>query len=273
MVLSNPSLHDALMTFELAPSEAPLSFTRRLAGENGWTSAMADRVVHEYRRFVYLCAVAGRPMTPSDAVDQAWHLHLTYTRSYWAELCERLLKRPLHHEPTRGGAGERERFRTQYEDTLATYEREFDQAPPADIWPDSATRFAARYARINLREHWVIRKPAARLTWLALALACAPATLGCAGATAAEVGMAGENKDWSAILYGVGGPAIILVLLMVFAGRDRLRHRRARRARLMLGIYGGHLAGGHLDHGHGCGSSCGSGCGGGGGGCGGGCGS
>lgn len=55
--------------------------------------------------------------------------------------------RPLHHEPTRVGPDERRRFHRQYRATLALYEREFDQPPPADLWPDVARRFAGQPVR------------------------------------------------------------------------------------------------------------------------------
>jgi hypothetical protein len=59
----------------------------RLMRENGWAGTFADPVVDEYGRLLYLTQVADGPMTPSEAVDRAWHLHLTYTRSYWNDLC------------------------------------------------------------------------------------------------------------------------------------------------------------------------------------------
>ena len=59
----------------------------RLASENGWSREYAVRVMQEYRRFAFLAVAAGHPVSPSDAVDQAWHLHLVYTRSYWDEFC------------------------------------------------------------------------------------------------------------------------------------------------------------------------------------------
>ncbi|MEJ7660653.1 MAG: hypothetical protein WKG07_14075 [Hymenobacter sp.] len=62
--------------------QAALSFSHRLARDNGWSLAFARRVVLEYKKFVYLAATCGHPVTPSDEVDQAWHLHLVYTRSY-----------------------------------------------------------------------------------------------------------------------------------------------------------------------------------------------
>jgi hypothetical protein len=160
MALSDPILWQRLAAFEVSPPEAVFSFTSRLARENRWPLAHAQAVFAEYRRFVYLCVVAGRPLTPSDAVDQAWHLHLTYSRSYWQELCRKVLGRPLHHEPTRGGAAERARFVDSYRATLAAYAREFDQAPPGDIWSAPALRFrrAGTIQRIDTADHPVLGK-------------------------------------------------------------------------------------------------------------------
>ena len=70
-------LWQRIEAFRLGDPAAPLTFTRRLARENGWTQAFARRVVAEYKRFCYLAARAGHPVTPSDQADQAWHLHLT----------------------------------------------------------------------------------------------------------------------------------------------------------------------------------------------------
>ena len=66
---------------------AALPFSERLARENGWPPAYARRVIWEYRRFVYLACLAEGEVTPSDEVDQAWHLHLAYTRDYWLVFC------------------------------------------------------------------------------------------------------------------------------------------------------------------------------------------
>ena len=76
------------------PKTAALTFADRLARENGWSAAKAARVVDEYRRFCFLAATAGHEVTPSDAVDQAWHLHLTYSRDYWERFCPEVLGRP-----------------------------------------------------------------------------------------------------------------------------------------------------------------------------------
>ncbi len=107
--------------FEIDEGRPALSFQSRLARENGWTENYAARVNFEYKRFVYLAMAAGHAVTPSDQVDQAWHLHLTYSRSYWDRLCGEVLGKPLHHGPTRGGEDEDDKFNDWYEQTKASY--------------------------------------------------------------------------------------------------------------------------------------------------------
>ena len=68
------TLYDAIMSFPLDDPGGPATFVARLARENGWTRAFAERVVTEYRRFVFLAVAGGHFASPSDAVDQAWHL-------------------------------------------------------------------------------------------------------------------------------------------------------------------------------------------------------
>jgi uncharacterized protein (TIGR04222 family) len=140
---------------------ARLTFTGRLARENGWTIGHAVRVVTEYRRFVFLAMTAGHAVTPSEDVDQAWHLHLAYTRDYWQTFCRDVLREPLHHGPTRGGASEAGRYDHQYRQTLAAYAAAFDAPPPADIWPTPEQRFGPDLAwrRVNVASHWVVPKP------------------------------------------------------------------------------------------------------------------
>lgn len=138
-----------------------LTFTQRLARENRWSVAYAERVVDEYKRFVFLASFAGHPVTPSDQVDQAWHLHMTYTRSYWDRLCGQVLGKPLHHNPTRGGAGEDAKFNDWYARTKGTYFLTFGAEPPADIWPSSDERFdpRQRWVRVNSANIWMLPRP------------------------------------------------------------------------------------------------------------------
>jgi hypothetical protein len=124
-----------LQTMEIDLPHATTRFEHRLKQYNRWPDEFAARVNKEYRRFLYLAARAGHPVTPSDTVDQAWHLHLIYTRHYWQELCGRILGFELHHDPSAGGTVESNRFERQYKQTIESYAAAFGGAPPADIWP------------------------------------------------------------------------------------------------------------------------------------------
>lgn len=158
--IPQPELWNRLVALDLDGSAA-FSFSKRLARDNGWPLAFARRVVLEYKKFVYLAATCGHPVTPSDEVDQAWHLHLVYTHSYWDELCGQVLGFALHHGPTKGGAAEGHKFQDWYAATLRSYQAAFGNAPPADIWPPAAVRFgeAPHYRRVNMRGKWLLPKP------------------------------------------------------------------------------------------------------------------
>ncbi|MFE8072355.1 hypothetical protein QQM79_14960 [Marinobacteraceae bacterium S3BR75-40.1] len=161
MTVSADGLRERILAFQIGDEGDALSFGDRLARENGWSRSYARRCIDEYRRFVYLMAISEQPVTPSDEVDQVWHLHLTYTRSYWQELCERTIGKALHHNPTRGGAAEGAKYRRQYRETLALYERTFGAPPPPEIWPPEEKRFRAvdHFVRINRADVWVVPKP------------------------------------------------------------------------------------------------------------------
>lgn len=136
---------------------ATLPFTARLARDNGWTARTAGRALAEYRRFAYLAVTADRPVTPSDAVDQVWHLHLAYSRHYWGPWTE-ALGRPLHHGPTAGSADATRRYAEAYARTFEAYFQAFGEEPPEDLWPDPVERFAVarRMRRIDGARHLVV---------------------------------------------------------------------------------------------------------------------
>jgi hypothetical protein len=108
-------------------------FLSRLMREHGWTEAFALRAIDEYKRFLYLAATGKPGLVPPKAVDQVWHLHLLYTRSYWDDLCRCILGRPLHHDPSPGGHDAAREGRAGYERTLSNYRLAFGE-PPSDIW-------------------------------------------------------------------------------------------------------------------------------------------
>ncbi len=153
-------LYERIQTFSLDEPSAQLSFSKRLARDNDWSLQYARQVIEEYKKFAFLAVVVGHPVTPSDQVDQAWHLHLTYTRSYWQEFCTQVLRTPLHHDPTLGGEAENEKFDGWYSKTLESYERFFRTKPPVEIWSTPKDRFGLDlyFVRINTQQNWVLPK-------------------------------------------------------------------------------------------------------------------
>jgi len=154
-------LFERIQNFRFDDGDTAFPFVSRLERENGWSVAYAVRAIAEYRKFVFLAVAGGHPVSPSDAVDQVWHLHLLYTRSYWDRFCKETLGRPLHHEPTRGGKQEKDKFAGWYAATLDSYRRHFGEEPPADIWPAAEIRFGddIHFERVNRTRFWVIPKP------------------------------------------------------------------------------------------------------------------
>jgi hypothetical protein len=156
-----PRLWERIQAFSFDTGPTAYPFWSRLASENGWSMGFAARAITEYRRFLYLAATAGHPVSPSDHVDQVWHLHLLYTDSYWNRLCRETLGMPLHHHPSVGGAAECDKFDGWYRNTLASYQRVFLEQPPGDIWPDpdAPSDGGRHYRRINTQRVWIIPKP------------------------------------------------------------------------------------------------------------------
>lgn len=278
MYAHDPKLLEAIIGFDIDGRDAALSFERRLARECNWSLAFAQRVVVEYRRFVYLAMTAGHPVTPSDEVDQAWHLHLVYTDSYWRRLCGQVLPRPLHHNPTAGGDDEDAKFNDWYERTRASYRAAFNQEPDPQVWPPRHERFDPKrqFRRVRSVEWLTLPKRTLRRAGVvAAALAAMPLLV---GAT-----MLGESSAVPFLLLFAIPYAVMMILVATAAARRNGRSRDGSSGGGCGGIFsgcgggggtldgGGDSGGGHSGCGGSSGCSGGSGCGGGGG-CGGGCG-
>ncbi len=160
MDASQRELYARIVAFRFDEGKPELTFAARLARENGWPQDYAHRVIGEYRRFMFLAVTAGHPVTPSDQVDQVWHLHLIYSRSYWERFCPEVLQTSLHHGPTQGGDAEGKKYDDWYGRTLASYRQFFDEEPPQEIWPAAEIRFGddLHWERANTRHNWIVSK-------------------------------------------------------------------------------------------------------------------
>jgi len=153
-------LWQKMQAFQLDEPGVSFNFSARLARENGWSKNYTLRVIEEYKRFIFMCCITETGVTPSDAVDQAWHLHLTFTKSYWVDLCQTTLQKEIHHNPTKGGKNEANKFDDYYSSTKKLYAQKFGQPPPADIWPNNDIRFSdIDFQRVNLKSYWLLRRP------------------------------------------------------------------------------------------------------------------
>jgi hypothetical protein len=209
-----------LEEFSIDEGTPDVPFERRLARENGWSVGYAGRVIEEYKRFLYLALFAGHPVCPSEEVDQAWHMHMTFTRSYWDRLCKGVLGIPLHHDPSRGGRDEDTKHEDMYAKTKNAYKRVFGAKPPEDIWPPSSKRFdpRARYRRIDVAEVYVVPRAGVR------AAAAAAVLIGACGGVA---GCATRGMGTDVMMMLVIGVIVMAVVLGLVLARASRRSRRA----------------------------------------------
>jgi hypothetical protein len=291
-------LMDITTGLELDDPAAALQFSDRLQREQfGWSREYTRRVIREYQRFLILAAISESEVTPSEAVDQAWHLHIVYTRSYHA-WCEALFGAYLHHGPTRGGAMDRARYTDQYDSTLLLYHKIFGAPPPEDIWPPAYIRFDTRQRRawVQTSAYWLLHRKrlAQTVIVMGLGIGLAVGALVALDYGAVFFEMTYAQSDPPVESHGssqttLGAEEIFLIgilvagmLLTIFVLLRQVARRTSQRGRHAGGGCGGgcgagfgcggrsgdHGADGGADGGSsGCGAS---GCGGGG--CGGGCG-
>jgi uncharacterized protein (TIGR04222 family) len=181
MTTDQKSLWIRIEGFSMDEPEAALSFSQRLARENRWSREHAQRAIREYKRFMFLGCAAGHPVSPSEDVDQVWHLHLVYTKSYWKDFCGEVLKRPFHHSPTKGGKDESAKFEDWYANTLESYRKFFGEEPPADIWPARPVHHELTW--IDTRSNWIVPKPGVARLLSIVGMAAMLAVAGCASLT------------------------------------------------------------------------------------------
>ncbi|THU41026.1 TIGR04222 domain-containing membrane protein [Niastella caeni] len=145
-------LWNNIQQFAFDEPNATITFSKKLADKQKWSPAFTERVIEEYRKFIFLCCISPKGASPSQAVDEAWHLHLTYTQSYWNAFCKNTLGKDIHHYPSTGGDKENHKHSNWYAETLQLYESVFGTRPPADIWPQPSKQsitIAAQPYRID----------------------------------------------------------------------------------------------------------------------------
>ena len=246
--LTNPGLQ-ARIQDHLALLLADEGYRSRLHEEARVPPRDHAGLIREYLRFAYLAWTTPEGATPSKSVDEAWHTHILFTRSYHA-FCEAAGGAYLHHQPGTG-KGDEARFRDAYYRTLDRYRREFGE-PPAAWWPDDRLKLASSVESPTQSggiERWAVRILNALLV-LVIPIAILGATF--------RFGPGGTSGlTW--IAMGVGTAIGLPFAMMAMAETGA--------AKPSGGGAGGKDSGGSSGSGGSCGgfASCSAGCGGGGG--------
>jgi len=229
-------LWNKLQEFSLDNPESSFVFSHRLARENGWTKEYTNRAIEEYKKFLYLSAISGRSLTPSDEVDQVWHLHMIYTQSYWTDLCKNVLGMNFHHGPTKGGKQESVKYNDQYQFTLDLYNSEFGYSAPEDLWPSKEKRFAnIVYRRVNMHENIVLNKQKVK-SHMAFYLLILIGILTC-GTLMSATSESRDEVDWTTTFFWVVG---IIFAIFIIRGIYRYATRDERSSSSIDSRYSGY---------------------------------
>ncbi len=101
----------------------------RVAKEHGYSIKIAEKLVREAKRMLYLSATTKSTVSPSTDVDMAWHEMLMFTRFY--QEFSNFIGKFIHHDPTPGPPDGGK----IYSATKENYEKTFGKTPDSELWP------------------------------------------------------------------------------------------------------------------------------------------
>ena len=142
------SIHMPLPTLqEVDDYPVPDLLIPRLVRVYGYSQEMAEGLVREAKRMLYLHHCTKEIVNPSLKVDDAWHEMLMFTRFY-QEFCD-FIGGFVHHMPTPPPGSPEEKKATEeakkraaaisgpgpYKKTKMMYEEEFGEAVDSVYWP------------------------------------------------------------------------------------------------------------------------------------------
>jgi hypothetical protein len=121
--------------FKLIPASIKIDL------ENKYSKSLSEYLCEEYSRFMTMAYFTNNSLTPSEEIDQVWHLHQCETALY-RDFCKQVYNKFIPHLPTSGGSEEDSKFLAYYENTLEFYRFLFKQNPIRAFWPVPEARFA-----------------------------------------------------------------------------------------------------------------------------------
>nr|WP_315033425.1 hypothetical protein [uncultured Chryseobacterium sp.] len=231
MSLKDEPLWSRILGFSLDAPDADFPFSKKLAKEENWSLDFTRKAIEEYKKFVYLCCILPHGASPSKIVDKVWHMHLLYTQNYWEDFCPNILKKALHHHPSKGGKSEGLKHRDWFSETLSGYKEVFLSEAPPEIWSPQEKQY-------DQTRWWKKLRLASFFTLLLLLTSCLGEVI----------------NTLVSIILSIAGILVFGILISLFQNHDQNDKNSGS------GCGGSSCSGG---------SSCGGGCGGGCGGCGG----
>lgn len=145
MPISNSSsniklcVHERILISQLGYlNEGEPRFSDLLALKNGWSPIHAKRVIHEYRRFIFLAMYADHPVVPSEQVDEAWQLDIAQGLTFWGQVCEDLNTSWSAFEKSE--SHDFSKWDSPFQATLDAYQKHWGEPAPDDIWTEPSAR-------------------------------------------------------------------------------------------------------------------------------------
>lgn len=95
--------------------------------QSKWTEELCDTAIEEYKRFLTLIlSYPDKKIIPNKLMDAIWHQHILDTKKY-AEDCQKIFNRFLHHNPYYGltSLEEFELFQNDFDETNKLYIQTF----------------------------------------------------------------------------------------------------------------------------------------------------
>jgi hypothetical protein len=128
-------------------SKLPLVL-KDLVNQKYCTGEYTDLYLQEYSRFMTLLYFTNTSLTPSEEVDQVWHIHQSLSFEY-EKFCIGVYGKIINHSPTTGGHLEDQKYKAYYFYTIEFYSFIFRETPVIALWPPTELRFSPGYYQGN----------------------------------------------------------------------------------------------------------------------------
>lgn len=108
---------------------------QRYAAQDALPMNVVREHERELKRFLIICAITSdAKIGMKGPIDKLWHAFILFTKLY-AEFCETVAGRFIHHFPIPTGNNEKNRSRLGYRRFYRAYITTFGETPPSAVWP------------------------------------------------------------------------------------------------------------------------------------------